>query len=163
VTAIRARITAIDRNIAISRVQTLKEVLDQAVWQERFFATVFAGFGVLALALALIGVYGVMAYAVLRRTHEMGIRLALGASGREIRWMVLRQSGALVAVGLAIGTTAAAALSPLLKSQLYEVGPHDPATLAAVAVLLTIAGLAASYLPARKATRVDPIVALRQE
>jgi ABC-type antimicrobial peptide transport system permease subunit len=161
--AIRARLAGIDRNVVISRVLTLKDVVGLAVWQERFFATVFAGFGAIALVLALVGLYGVMAYTVSLRTHEMGVRMALGASAREIRVMILKQSGALVAAGLLLGGIGAVFLTRLFQSQLYEIGPGDPVTLAAVAAVLIVAGMAASYFPARAATRVDPIVALRAE
>src|SRR5262249_39731111 len=133
------------------------------IWQERFFTTIFAVFAVLALVLALVGLYGVMAYAVSRRTHEMGIRMALGASAREIRGMVLADSGKLVAAGLILGSLAAFFLTKFLQKQLYGVSATDPATFAAVAAILAIAAMLASYLPARKATRVDPMLALREE
>ncbi len=161
--ALRAKLAAIDKSIAISRVITLKEVVNTVVWQERFFATVFVGFGALALVLALVGLYGVMSYAVSRRRHEMGIRLALGATAGEIRRMILLQSGRLVAAGLVLGTVGAVFLTRVLETQLYGVRPGDPATLAAVAALLAAAALIASYAPARKATRVDPMLALRDE
>ncbi len=161
--ALRARMAGIDRAIAISRVITLKDAIGRSIWQERFFATLLAGFGVLALLLALIGLYGVLAYTISQRTHEMGIRMALGASAGEIRRMVLFQSGRLVAAGLLIGAAGAFFLTRLLETQLYGIKPGDPATTAAVAALLAAAAMAASYLPARKATRVDPMSALRQE
>lgn len=161
--ALRSRLAAVDPSIAMSRFLTMKQVVTNEVWQERFFAIVFAAFGILALVLAMVGLYGIMAYAVSRRTHEMGIRMALGASAGEIRRMVLMQSGRLVAIGLVLGSVGALALTPLLKSQLYEVRPGDPVTLAVVALLLMAAAMAASYLPARKATAIDPILALRDE
>jgi putative ABC transport system permease protein len=141
----------------------MKQVVAQSIWQERFFTTVVTGFGALALVLAVVGLYGVMAYSVSRRTHEMGIRMALGASAGEIRKMVLSQSARLVAVGLALGTVAAVFLTRLLKAQLYEVSPSDPVTFTAVVGLLAAAAMIASYLPARKATRVDPMLVLREE
>ena len=161
--ALRTRVTTVDRNVGISRVLSMKDVVTQSIWQERFFATIFGSFAVLALLLALVGLYGVMAYAVSRRTHEMGIRMALGATAGEIRGMVLAQSGRLVLAGLAAGTVAAVFLTRLLRTQLFEVSPGDPKTLGAVAGLLAAAAMAASYIPARKATRVDPMTALREE
>jgi putative ABC transport system permease protein len=160
---LRARLATIDRSIAMSQVQTLRQIVDASAWQERFLATVFAGFGILALVLAVVGLYGVISYAVSRRTHEMGIRMALGASAGEIRRMVLVQSGRLLAIGLAIGVVGAVFLTRLLRAQLFAVSPGDPATLATVTALLAAAAMAASYFPARKATRVDPMTALRDE
>jgi putative ABC transport system permease protein len=161
--ALHARLVALDRNVAMSRVLTMKQVVAGDLWQDRFFATIFGFFAGFALLLAVIGLYGVMAYAVSRRTHEMGIRMALGASAREIRAMVLAQSGQLVAAGLALGVVASFFLTRLLASQLFAVSPGDPRTLAAVALLLASAAMLASYIPARKATRVDPMLALRDE
>jgi ABC-type antimicrobial peptide transport system permease subunit len=111
----------------------------------------------------MLGLYGVMAYAVSRRTHEMGIRMALGASVVEIRGMILTQSGKLVIAGLAAGAVASVFLTRFLKAQLFEVGPGDPKTLVGVTAILTAAALLASYLPARKATRIDPMIALRHD
>jgi len=161
--ALRARLAAVDKSVAISRVLTMKEVVGARLWQERFFAIVFGAFAMIALLLAMVGLYGVMAYTVSERTHEMGIRMALGASRGEIRGMILLETGRLVAIGLALGAAGAAALIPTLKSQLYEVKPADPGTMVAVGVLLAGAALLASYLPARQATSIDPMAALRQE
>jgi len=160
---LRARVTAVDRTVATSRVLTLRDVAEQSIWRERFFMMVFTFFGVLALVLSVVGLYGVMAYTVARRTHEMGIRMALGASPAKIRKMVLAQSGYVVAAGLVAGGTAAVFLTRLLKSQLYGVSSGDPRTFLAVAALLAGATMLAGYLPARKATRVDPMLALREE
>ncbi|HEY1336140.1 MAG TPA: ABC transporter permease [Bryobacteraceae bacterium] len=161
--ALRARVAKVDRSVAVSRLLSLHDAVSQSIWQERFFTTLFASFGVLALAMAVVGLYGVMAYSVSRRTHEMGIRMALGASAGKIRRMVLAQSGRLAAVGLLAGGVAAALLSRFLETQLYGVAPGDPKTFAAAAVLLAGAALLAGYLPARRATRVDPMIALREE
>jgi putative ABC transport system permease protein len=160
--ALRRRMAQIDRNVAVSRVETLREIVDTSVWRERFFAMLLAFFAALAMLMATVGLYGVMAYAVSRRTHELGIRMALGASAAGIRGMVLLQSGRLVAAGLALGVAAAVPLTRLLEKQLYGVKPTDPETIAAVSALLLAAALVASYLPARRATRVDPILALRE-
>jgi putative ABC transport system permease protein len=161
--ALRRRIAQIDRNVAVSDVATLQQIVDESIWQERFFATLLAFFAALAMLMATVGLYGVMAYTVSRRTHELGIRMALGASAREIRAMVLLQSGRLVGAGLAVGVVAALLLTRLLEEQLYGVKPTDPQTFLAVSALLVAAGLLASYLPARRATRVDPMLALREE
>jgi putative ABC transport system permease protein len=161
--ALRERLVRLDRNIAMSRVLTMKEIVSRNIWQDRFFATIFGFFAAVALLMAVIGLYGVTAYAVSRRTHEMGIRMALGASARAIRRMILVQSGRLVAAGLALGTIAAVFTTRLLASQLFGVGPGDPRTLAGVALLLAAAAIVAGYIPARRATRVDPVLALRDE
>jgi putative ABC transport system permease protein len=161
--ALRRRILQIDPNVAVSDITTLRKIVDESVWQERFFATLLALFAALAMVMATVGLYGVMAYTVSRRTHELGIRMALGASAREIRAMVLLQSGRLVGAGLAIGIAASVFATRLLAKQLYGVRPTDPQTFLAVAALLVAAALLASYLPARRATRVDPILALREE
>jgi ABC-type antimicrobial peptide transport system permease subunit len=161
--ALRQRMADIDRNVAVSRIVTMQEIVDKSLWQERFFATLLAFFAGLAMLMATVGLYGVMAYTVSRRTHELGIRMALGATAAEIRGMVLLQSGRLVGAGLVIGVAAAVLLTRLISKQLYGVKPTDPQTFVGVAALLVAAGLLASYLPARRATRVDPILALREE
>ena len=161
--ALRARMAAIDPGIAVSRIRTMEEIFSRSVWKERFFATLLAFFGALALLLAAVGLYGVMAYTVSRRTHEMGIRMAMGASSWEIRRMILRESGRLIASGLVLGLLGAAAVTRYLETQLYGVSPTDVPTLLAAVAVLAAAGMAASYLPARRATRVDPMVALRAD
>jgi putative ABC transport system permease protein len=161
--ALRRCLSQIDRNVAVSSVATMQHIVDDTVWQERFFATMFAFFAGLALLMALVGLYGVMAYTVSRRTHELGIRMALGASVGQIRLMVLFSSARLVGVGLAAGLAAALLLTRLLEKELYGVKSADPSTFVAVSVILSAAALLASYLPARRATRVDPMLALREE
>ena len=143
--------------------KTLKQADDQALINERMTAALSEVFGGLALLLAAIGLYGLMAFAVTRRTHEIGIRMALGAPRRELLWMVLGQTVRLVGIGLAIGVPCALAASRALAHMLFGVSPGDPLTLAAVSLALLIAGLAAGYIPATRATRVDPMVALRHE
>jgi putative ABC transport system permease protein len=160
---IRARIQQIDPDIAISLVRTEDQIIERASWPQRFFAVLFAVFAALALVLAAVGLYGVLAYAVSLRTHEIGIRMALGATGSQVRQMVMRQGVMLVGIGLAVGTLATYGLTRLLASQLYQVSATDPRTYAGVTTVLVVTALLASYLPARRATRVDPVVALRDE
>ena len=131
--------------------------------QERIIATLSSFFGLLALLLASVGLYGVMAYAVARRTREIGVRLALGAQTGDVLKLVIRQGMALVAVGLIIGLAVAMTLTRFIAGQLYGVGATDPATFAAISLLLTAVASLACYLPARRATKVDPMVALRIE
>ena len=161
--AVRARISSIDRDIAVSEILSLSQIADRSAWRERFVSVLFGVFSVLALVLAAVGLYGVLAYTVSLRTHEIGIRMALGASAREVQGMVLRQGLALALVGLVSGTLAALALTRLLATQLYHVSPTDPGTfLTVVTVLIGVSAIAA-YIPARRATQVEPVVALREE
>jgi len=120
-------------------------------------------FAILAVALAAVGIYGVLAYSVAQRTHEIGIRMALGAQAADVLWMVFGRTLALVCAGIAIGAAGALALTRVLSKFLFEVKPSDPATFAAVALLLVFAALAAGLIPARRAAQVDPMVALRYE
>jgi putative ABC transport system permease protein len=162
--AIHRRMVGIDHDIAISRMLPLREVINQTIWQERFFTILFAFFAGLALLLAIVGLYGVLAYTVAQRTHEMGIRMALGASAGDLKNMVMLQSGRLVLAGVLIGGIGSVALTRLLLAkELYLVSPTDPQTFLFVSILLTAIALLASYVPARRATRIDPITALREE
>src|SRR5262249_25677126 len=154
--AFRARISAIDTGIVVSRVRTMQGILNRSVWRERFFATLLACFGGLALVLAAIGLYGVIAYTVGPRTHEMRIQIAMGASSSNILGMILGQSGYLIGAGVVAGLFGSLAATRYLKTQLYGISPTDLPTLVGAAVVLVGAGLIASYLPARRATRVDP-------
>jgi predicted permease len=154
---------ALDKDVPITNVKTLTEAIAQDLTQERMFARLASVFGVLALALACIGLYGTMAYAVARRTSEIGIRMAVGAGPANILGMVLRDSAVLVLAGSVLGLAAALAATRVIRSQLYGLTPHDPATLGAAALLLLAVTLGAAYLPARRASRVDPLIALRNE
>jgi putative ABC transport system permease protein len=163
ISAVRARMHDIDRDIALSAVYTLDQVVDRIAWQERFFAILFGVFAAVATALVIVGLYGVLAYAVTLRTGEIGIRMALGASTGKVLAMVLRQGLVLVAVGLAIGFAAAFAVTRVLASQLYHVSATDPVTYLGVAAIFTAVALAACWIPAYRATRVDPVRCLRSE
>jgi ABC-type antimicrobial peptide transport system permease subunit len=147
----------------LSKVRTQEQQIDAATQQERVFVTLTSGFGLLALALAAVGVYGIMAYSVAQRTNEIGIRLAVGALPRQIQGMILQESTWVTATGILAGVAAALLLSQLVKSMLYGIQPYDPMTMAGgVLVLLTVA-LAASWIPARRAAAVQPMEALRHE
>jgi ABC-type antimicrobial peptide transport system permease subunit len=130
---------------------------------ERTFAGLTSGFGVLALALACVGIYGIMAYSVANRRNEIGIRLALGAKPGQVRGMILRESGALAIAGIAVGAAGALGMSRLVKSMLYGIQPNDPAAVTASVLLMLAVALAASWIPARRAAGVQPMEALRHE
>jgi ABC-type antimicrobial peptide transport system permease subunit len=137
--------------------------LEEAVFAQRIGATLLSIFGMLALTLAAVGLYSVMSYAVSQRKHEMGIRLALGASPGELRRMIVRSGMSVAAVGLVVGAAGAAGVSQLLTSLLNGVSPTDPVTFGGVIVMLAAVALLAAWIPARRAASVDPIVALRYE
>ncbi len=160
---VRKRIVAHDPDIAVSRILSQLQLVDRAAWAERFFAVLFAVFAGLALLLAAVGLYGVLAYSVSLRTHEIGIRLALGATAAEVRTLVMKQGLKLTAIGLALGGVAALALTKILAIKLYQISPTDPQTFAAVIIILSFVAALASFVPARRATRLDPLVALRHE
>jgi ABC-type antimicrobial peptide transport system permease subunit len=141
----------------------MSEQVDATLVQERLLATLSTAFGGLALVLACIGLYGVMAYSVVRRTREMGIRMALGAARRLVLWQVLRESLWLVVLGVVIGLPLAVWAAAALGDLLYELSPTDPVIFLASAVLLLVVAAVASYLPARRASRIEPAVALRHE
>ena len=160
---VRREVAAVDRNLPVFHARTLLAQTEQSMLQERLLATLSGFFGALALLLACVGLYGLMAYAVARRTAEIGIRLALGARPRRILWMVLGETLALTVAGLAIGVPLALWAARYAKSVLFGIGTADPLTMAVtVATLIGVAALA-GYIPARRAVRVDPMVALRYE
>jgi putative ABC transport system permease protein len=162
VAALRAEVQALDANLPIYDLMTLDERLGQSVARERFNTLLIAGFAALALVLATIGLYGVISYGVTQRTQEIGIRMALGASSRVILGMVIRQGAKLALAGIIPGLMASSLLARLTTSMLYGVGPTDVLTYLAVTLLFVAAALGACYIPARRATRVDPILALRE-
>ena len=143
--------------------KTFERQLNESLAQDRLVATLSSFFGILAALLAAIGLYGVMAYAVASRTRELGIRLALGAEPRNIRWLVMRETLQLVVLGMLIGLSAALAATRLIASLLFGLTPTDPLTIALASLLLLAVAALAGYLPARRASRVDPMTALRCE
>ena len=161
--AIRAAMGRVDPTVPIFEVRTMESVVADQLAQPRFSSVLLGAFAGIALTLAAVGIYGLVAYSVSRRTREIGLRMALGAARSDVMRMVVRQGMALVLVGLAIGLALALALARVLKSLLYEVSAWDPLTFAAVAVVLLGISLVASWIPARRATRVDPLAALRYE
>jgi putative ABC transport system permease protein len=163
VTAIQQQVWAIDKDLPITNVRTYDEIITQSVSERRFQTLLLALFAALALILAMVGIYGVISYSVSQRTPEIGIRMALGASRSGILGMVIGRAMILVGIGIIAGAGGAFALSKYLKSLLFEVKPGDPWTYITIAALLAIVAMAASMIPARRATRVDPMIALRYE
>jgi ABC-type antimicrobial peptide transport system permease subunit len=163
VPAVRETIRQIDPNLPILNVSTQAEQVERRFAQERIFAQAYTWFGGLGLLLASIGLFGLMSYSVARRTNEIGIRMALGARGADVVAMVMRESLALVLVGIAIGGAAALAAWRLAASLLFGLDPSDPATLAASILVMVAVSAIAGYLPARTAAKVDPMIALRYE
>jgi predicted permease len=161
--AVRQAIASIDKDLPLIDIRTQTEQIDDLLSGERLFAALSGAFGVLALVLACTGIYGVMAYNVARRTNEIGIRIALGAQTGRVLRMVLGEASWMAAVGVAIGVGCALGLARFLNSLLYGLKPHDPATLAGAAIILLGVALAAGWLPARRASRVQPMEALRHE
>ena len=159
----RELVRSADDRVPVSNLKTQRAWLEQSINREVTFARLCTAFAVLALIIACVGLYGTMSYNVARRTGEIGIRMALGAPQGKLVWMVLREVMALAAAGLAISIPAALAASKLVKTFLYGMKPNDPAALAAGAVVLVCAALLAGYLPARYASRIDPMEALRHE
>lgn len=161
--AVRAAVWSVDPDQPVWKIRTQASLVDRAIGMPKFLAQLMGGYAALALLLAAVGIYGVMSYNVAQRTHEFGVRLALGARPRDVLRMVLRRGLLLTGIGLVMGIAGALALGRVVQSLLFNTSASDPVTLAAVAVLLALVALLASYLPARRATRVDPLVALRYE
>jgi predicted permease len=160
---LRAAVAEVDPSLPVLDLRTQEEQIGRSLTRERLFAGLATWLGAVTLALCAIGVFGLLAYTVGRRTQEMGIRLALGARASQVRWMVVRQSLSLTAAGLAMGIPGAFFGSRVLSSLLYGVAPGEPALLAGACVLLVAVSLAAAWWPARRAASVDPMVALRAE
>jgi predicted permease len=160
---LRRTVQAVDRDLPVTDLRTQREQIDATLQVERTLAALTAGFGLLALALACVGIYGVMAFSVAQRTNEIGIRIALGAQPGRVRRMILRESSVLALVGILVGAAGAVGLARLVKSMLYGVVPYDPVTLGGGVALLLVVALGSSWIPARRAAGIEPMRALRHE
>jgi putative ABC transport system permease protein len=160
---LRATVSAVDRTVPIDQIETMEQFVSVSVAQPRFHTVILVAFSVLALLMASIGIYGVMNYLVIQRTHEFGIRMSLGATPRDVLRLVLGRAAVLIGAGLGLGLLGSLILVRLIAKLLYGITPLDPVTFFAVSLLLLAVALSASYIPARRATKVDPMVALRYE
>ena len=152
-----------DADIPVSKTPTMEEVMAESVWQPRLYTTLFAVFGVGAMVLALIGIYGVMAYLVVTRTHEIGVRMALGATARNVFGLIVGRGMKLTIIGVLLGIVGAYGLTRLIRGLLFNVSTTDPVTFTLISLLLVLAAFVACYIPARRATKVNPLVALRYQ
>jgi predicted permease len=162
-TSIRAAVSALDRDLPVARLHTIDQLMNESVAAPRFRTTLVTVFAILGLVLAAVGIYGVMAQTVSERARELGVRVALGATTRDVMRMVLAEAFALAAAGVVLGVAGAVAATRLMAALLFGVTPTDPATFVSTAGFLMVIALAGSYVPARRATRVDPIAILRSE
>ena len=162
-TLARDEVRVIDPDLPLFGIQTMDQLLAQQRWAFRIFGTMFAIFALIALALSAVGLYAVTAYSVSQRTQEIGVRMALGAQPREVLWLILKRSIVQMAIGLSLGIAGAIGVSKLLASMLFQTGAKDPALLAAIVSLLIGVSTVACLWPARRATRLDPVSALRND
>jgi putative ABC transport system permease protein len=162
-TAAQETVRSVDRNLPVSNIATMEQVIVDTLWQQRFNLQLIGIFAALALALAAVGLYGVMSYSVAQRTREVGLRMALGAQPKDVLKLVVGHGMKLALVGVALGLLASVALTRLMEKLLFGVSATDFSTFALIAVLLTLVALLACWIPARRATKVDPMVALRSE
>jgi putative ABC transport system permease protein len=163
VAAVESAVRSIDADQPLGAVRTMDELLTRSVAGRRFPLLLLATFATLALVLAAVGIYGVMSFLVAQRRHEIGVRMALGAEAKDVRRLVVGQGMRLVLAGLALGALGAFALTRVLRGLLFAVSATDPLTFGAVALLLVLVALAACWIPARRATRIDPLAALRYD
>jgi putative ABC transport system permease protein len=161
--AVRREVAAFDENLPAQDPQPLTETVSLATWSVRTGAAALSFFGFIGLALACVGIYGVMSYSVSRRTREIGLRMALGAEARDVVKLIVKQGMGLTLIGTIIGLALSVAMTRLIANLLYGVKATDPATFAGVAIFLMVVALLACYLPARRATKIDPMTALRHE
>jgi ABC-type antimicrobial peptide transport system permease subunit len=161
VAAIRHEVRSLDPNLPVFNVKTFAEHIDESISRERMIAMLASFFSLFALPLAMLGLYGVMAFTVTRRAREIGVRMALGAQKRNILLLVLRETLLLVSIGIAIGLPVALAATRLTKGMLFGLTPNDPWTITLAAIVMLAVAALAGYLPARRATKVDPMTALR--
>jgi putative ABC transport system permease protein len=163
IATVRGQVQSLDTNLALTNVNTIGELLDQGLWAPRMGAALLTVFGAIALILAVVGVYGVLSYSVSQQTREIGIRMAMGAQSGRVLKLVVKQGMRLAIGGLALGLVAALATMRVLSTLLFGVSAHDPLVFGGVVLILGTAAVLACYLPARRAARLDPLVALRYE
>jgi len=161
--AVRAALRTLDKDLPLSNAGSLVEDVSHSMRARRFSVVLFGAFAVIALLLAAVGIYGVISYSVARRTHEIGVRMALGAQRLDVQWMVLARGLRLTAVGIVVGLALSAAATRLLRSFLYGISPLDPVAFAGAVLAWVLIAMLASYLPARRAARIDPAISLRYE
>jgi predicted permease len=159
--AVREAVQATDPDQPVFGVQTMDQLFAQTRWPYRVFGSMFTIFAIIALVLASVGIYAVTAYSVTQRTQEIGVRMALGAQASQVSWLILRQGLVQLAIGLTIGTAGALAATPVLRALLVQIKPSDPVTLAGIGLVFTTVTICACLIPARRATRLDPLKALR--
>jgi putative ABC transport system permease protein len=160
---IAAAVHSVDPQIAVARPRTMDQVKAQSLSEDRYTMVLFASFAAVALLLASVGIYGLMAYAVSQRTQEIGLRLALGSGRHRVIWLILKEASLLAAIGLGVGLAGAMLVGRTMRTTLYGIGAMDVSVILSVAVILFLTALFASYLPARRAASIDPMQALRTD
>lgn len=163
INAVRAEVQGVDPDQPVFSIQTMDQMVGQAMWPYRVFGSLFAIFAFIALVMSAVGLYAVMAYSVTQRTTELGVRMALGASGGNVIWLILKRGLWQMGIGLSLGLGAAFGVSRVLGALLVDITARDPVTFASITAILAAVAVAACLIPARRATRVDPLVALRAD
>jgi putative ABC transport system permease protein len=163
VATVRRELLQIDAGVVMEKVKTMEHLRDESISAQRFAMTLISAFSVVALALAVIGIFGVMSHTVVQRSHEIGIRMAIGAQQHHVLHLILRQGMLLASIGIVLGLAGALAVTGVLRSLLFEINPTDPLTFVAISGLLVIVTGLACWLPARRATKIDPLAVLRSE